>query len=317
MIDTRLAGRTVLVTGGAAGIGAAVCRAFAAEGATVVIHYLANPPEPPDGVVWEHLLPTGAEDLAAELGGVAVAGDLTEPDAATRLFDAAGQVDVLVNNAAHCEHPDTIDTLTAASLDRHYRVNALAPALLTAELARRAFTARPARLAAVTPPPVAPAGGASTPPPARHGRHAWTPLAAVPSATAPLARHARRGPAQPPTEHARAGMPPPCVVNISTDSARAFAGQLGYGTSKAALEAFTRAAAIDLGPAGIRVNAVAPGPVQTGWMSDDLVDQVRPTIPLRRVGDPADIADAVVFLASYQARWITGQVIQVAGGHAL
>jgi 3-oxoacyl-[acyl-carrier protein] reductase len=249
--DTGLTGRTVVVTGGAGGIGAAISRAFAAEGARVVIHHLAEPPAAPDGVSWEHTLPAGAAELAAELGGVAVGGDLAAPDAATRLFDVAGPVDVLVNNAAHCESPDTVDTLTQDSLDRHYRVNAIAPALLVAELARRA------------------------------------------------------------------GDPPPCVVNISTDAARAFPGQLGYGTSKAALEAFTRAAALDLGPRGIRINAVAPGPVQTGWMTGDLVEQVRGAVPLRRVGEPEDIADAVVFLASHQARWITGQVLQVAGGHAL
>ncbi len=72
-----------------------------------------------------------------------------------------------------------------------------------------------------------------------------------------------------------------------------------------------------MGPLGITVNAVAPGPVQTGWMTPELVEQVLPWIPLRRVGTPEDIADAIVFLASAQARWITGQVIQVAGGHAL
>jgi 3-oxoacyl-[acyl-carrier protein] reductase len=251
MIDTGLTGQVVLVTGGAGGIGAAISRAFAAEGARVVIHHLGKRSTAPDGVTWEHTLPDGAEALAAELGGTAVSTDLADPDAAARLFDAAGQVDVIVNNAAHCESPDTIDTLTAAGLERHYRVNAVAPALLTAELARRADGRRP------------------------------------------------------------------CVVNISTDAARAFPGQLGYGTSKAALEAFTRAAALDLGPTGIRVNAVAPGPVQTGWMTDDLVEQVRQLVPLGRPGDPTDIADAVVFLASRQARWITGQVLQVAGGHAL
>ncbi len=251
MIDTQLAGRVVLVTGGASGIGAAIGRAFAAEGASVVVHHLATQVDPPDGIRWEHTTPTGAAALAAELDGRAVAMDLTEPDAARRLFDAAGRVDVLVNNAAHCESPDTIDALTANGLARHYRVNAIAPALLTAELARRA------------------------------------------------------------------GDPPPCVVNISTDAARAFAGQLGYGTSKAALEAFTRAAALELAPAGIRVNAVAPGPVQTGWLTDDMVEKVRGMVPLGRVGEPSDIADAVVFLASYQARWVTGQVLQVAGGHAL
>src|SRR5688500_10615509 len=138
MVDTALAGRTVLVTGGAGGIGAAISRAFAREGARVVIHYLAAQPDAPDGVSWEHKLPDGATALAAELGGVAVSADLSEPDAATALFDATGPVDVLVNNAAHCESPDTIDTLSADGLERHYRVNAIAPALLTAELARRA-----------------------------------------------------------------------------------------------------------------------------------------------------------------------------------
>jgi 3-oxoacyl-[acyl-carrier protein] reductase len=75
--------------------------------------------------------------------------------------------------------------------------------------------------------------------------------------------------------------------------------------------------AIEVGPLGITVNAVAPGPVQTGWISEDLERQVLPSIPLGRLGTPEDIADAIVFLASEQAKWITGQIIQVAGGHAL
>ncbi len=107
------------------------------------------------------------------------------------------------------------------------------------------------------------------------------------------------------------------VVNISTDSARAFPGQVFYGTSKAALEAMTRAAAIELGPSGITVNAVAPGPVQTGYINDALEQQVLPSIPLRRLGKPDDVAAAVMFLLSDASSWITGQIIQVAGGHAL
>lgn len=107
------------------------------------------------------------------------------------------------------------------------------------------------------------------------------------------------------------------IVNISTDAARAFPGQVFYGTSKAAIEAMTRAAAIELGPLGITVNAVAPGPVQTGYIDDALAAEVIPSIPLRRLGTPDDVAAAVLFLVSDASAWVTGQVIQVAGGHAL
>lgn len=258
MIDSGLDGAVVLVTGGAGGIGAAVSRAFAEQGAKVAIHYLDAPEAAPKGVVWEHVNParSEAESLADSLPeAVAVGGDLSRDGSEAALLDAVaaslGGVDVLVNNAAHCESPDTYRELDAAGLTRHYRVNAVAVAMLLAELARRR---------------------------------------------------------------------PGCgvrVVNVSTDVARAFPGQVGYGSSKAALESLTRGAAVDLGALGIRVNAVAPGPVQTGWMDERTVREAVAAIPLGRVGTPEDIADACVFLASDQARWITGQVLQVAGGHAL
>lgn len=144
MIDTRLDGRNVLITGGAGNIGAAIGRAFAAQGARVAVHYLAQDPPAPEGTEWAHATPgpAEAEALARELGNgsFAVSADLARPDAARRLVAAVaerlGTIDVLVNNAAHCETPDTVDTLTPDSLERHYRVNAIAPALLTAEAAR-------------------------------------------------------------------------------------------------------------------------------------------------------------------------------------
>jgi 3-oxoacyl-[acyl-carrier protein] reductase len=90
---------------------------------------------------------------------------------------------------------------------------------------------------------------------------------------------------------------------------------VSYGASKAALEAFSRAAAVELGRYGITVNIVAPGPIQTGWIPAELEPQIAGETPLGRVGQPGDIADVVVFLASEQARWVTGQLLWVGGGH--
>ncbi len=107
------------------------------------------------------------------------------------------------------------------------------------------------------------------------------------------------------------------VVNLSTDAAQTFAGQIGYGASKAAVEAFTRAAAIEAAPYGVTVNAVAPGPVQTGYIDAETASRVLSDIPLGRLGRPEDIADAIVFLASERAGWLTGQVLKVSGGHEI
>jgi 3-oxoacyl-[acyl-carrier protein] reductase len=107
------------------------------------------------------------------------------------------------------------------------------------------------------------------------------------------------------------------IVNISTDGADTFPGEVSYGASKAALEAYSRSAAIEFAPNRITVNIVAPGPIQTGWIPDEQAPAIVATIPLGRLGEPKDVADVVLFLASEQARWVTGQRLFVGGGHRL
>jgi 3-oxoacyl-[acyl-carrier protein] reductase len=104
------------------------------------------------------------------------------------------------------------------------------------------------------------------------------------------------------------------VVNISTDGADCFPGEVSYGASKAALESYSRSAAVELGQYGITANVVAPGPIKTRWIRTDTEQPMVEDIPL---GRPDDAADVAVFLASEQARWVTGQRLFVGGGHRI
>lgn len=105
------------------------------------------------------------------------------------------------------------------------------------------------------------------------------------------------------------------IVNISSgQSLGPMPGELAYAATKGAVEAFTATLAAEVGRKGITVNAVNPGPTDTGWMDDELRSELRRKFPPGRVGEPEDAARLVAFLAGEDAAWITGQVIHSEGG---
>jgi len=107
------------------------------------------------------------------------------------------------------------------------------------------------------------------------------------------------------------------IVNVTTMVAYiGMAGAALYGSSKAALQLLTQAWAAEYGPAGVTVNAIAPGPVRTPGTAGmgDALDQLGKTVPAGRVGTPAEIAAAAIFLASEGASYVNGTTISVDGG---
>ena len=113
---------------------------------------------------------------------------------------------------------------------------------------------------------------------------------------------------------ARAGRPGRIVNLVSGQFLGPMPGELAYTASKGALEAFTRQLAAEVAHLGITVNAVGPGPNDTGWIDDDLRAELLPRFPMGRLGRPEDAAALVAWLCSDEAGWVTGQVIHAEGG---
>ncbi len=235
----RLTGRTALVTGSSRGIGAAIARRLAADGARVVVH--------------ARIEQARAEALAQEIGGQVVMGDLAEGETACEIVRAAhavqGALDILVLNAGGGS-AGLAQNLTVETIDRTLALNLRATILAAAEFAR--LTQSP------------------------HGR----------------------------------------IVFISSGMATHGAPGVSVGAAaKAGSEGFIRSLAQELGPRGITCNTVAPGCTRTEMIAgQSWPDAVPPWTALRRLGEPEDIADVVAFLASDEARWLTGLTLAANGG---
>jgi 3-oxoacyl-[acyl-carrier protein] reductase len=111
------------------------------------------------------------------------------------------------------------------------------------------------------------------------------------------------------------------VVSSIAGASVGWAGHTPYTSAKAGLIGFVRSASLELGPRGVRINAVLPGVIESPQSLDPVnsggpagLERSAPTIPLGRVGQPSDVADAVLFLLSDAARYVTGQALTVDGG---
>ncbi|NPT42994.1 glucose 1-dehydrogenase [Paraburkholderia sp. 1N] len=245
---SKLTGKVAVVTGASKGIGAAIAKALAAQGASVVVNFASSK--------------AGADDVVAAIttaGGkaVAVAGDVSKAADATGIIDAAvetyGRLDILVNNSGVYEMAP-IEAITEAHFHKQFDVNVLGLLLVT--------------------------------------------QAAV--------KHLGEGGS---------------IVNVSSVVSRITPpGSAVYTATKGAVDAITGVLARELGPRKIRVNSVNPGMVETegthsaGFIGSDFEQWAVSTTPLGRIGQPDDIADVAVFLASDDSRWMTGESLIASGG---
>ena len=245
----RLAGKSALVTGAASGFGAEIARVFAAEGAKVCILDING---------------RDAARVAEEIGGVAVAGDVTRSEdvlEAVRRATVDGRLDIVVNNAGWTNRNKPMLDATEEEFDKIFAVNVKS----IFHMARAAV---------------------------------------------PLMRAAGEG----------------VILNIgSTAGIRPRPGLTWYNGSKGAVNLLSRSMAVELAADRIRVNCVAPVIGATALLESFMGMPDTPenrqkfiaTIPLGRLSEPADVAAACLFLASDEARFLTGVVLEVDGGRTI
>lgn len=244
----KLQDKVALVTGASKGIGAAIARQLAADGAKVVVNYAADK--------------NGADKVVAAIeaaGGtaVALAADVTDQPQVEALIQSTlaqfGRLDIVVNNAGVYQFAK-IEESSEALYRKQFDINVLGPLLVTG--------------------------------------------AAVP--------HLGKGSS---------------IINISSFVTRVFLAESAiYSGSKGAIDAITGVLARELGPRGIRVNAVNPGLIETegthstGAMGSEFQRWNESQTPLGRIGQVQDIAPIVAYLASDDAGWVTGEVVMASGG---
>jgi 3-oxoacyl-[acyl-carrier protein] reductase len=290
MIDPGLDGKVAIVTGAnnAMGIGAAIARALSAQGVGVFLTYYRT-----------------TEDIDA-LGDTSIPGEAMYRVQQTYTADhVVKEIEQRGGHAATMEADLSDPAIIPQIFDRAEAAFGPVDVLINNAAYCVQDTLVPPE--ALRPGETAPDGFLVTPITAEtHDRHFAVNSRAVALMMAEFARRlVRRG--------GRWGR----IVNISTDGSSAFNGEVSYGASKHALESYSRAAAKELGKFGITVNIASLGPIQTGWIAPELDSVIARNTPLGRTGMPDDVADVVVFLASEQARWLTGQLIYAGGGHAM
>lgn len=247
----RMEGKVAIVTGAARGIGAAVAKQLASEGAKVGVFDLNG---------------EGAEQVLGEIrslgsDGLALSCDVSKADQVETCFrqvvDTFGRLDIVVNNAGVIRD-NLLYKMTEEDWDTVIDIHLKGTFLCSRE-------------------------GQKYMVPQKSGK----------------------------------------IVNVSSTSALGNRGQTNYSAAKAGIQGMTRTMAIELGPFGINVNAVAPGFIATemtrataariGISFEQFTEAFVQSNPIRRVGTPEDIAKAVAFLASDDAAYITGQILYVAG----